>query len=87
MMSKKQEYWIDDDNYIMLTSGNEYITIAKIYQPEHIEPLTKILNSHDALLDACKKSLEFIGRSNKTDWNNEITPVLEAAIAQAEKEG
>ena len=52
-------------------------------------------NSHDALLDACEKALDFICRSSKTDWDNEITPVLEAAIdlvledamTQAEKEG
>ncbi len=38
------------------------------------------------LLEVCEAALEFIGRSNKTDWNNEITPVLEAAIAKAKKE-
>lgn len=37
------------------------------------------------LLAACKAALEFIGRSNKTDWDNEITPILEIAIAKAEK--
>lgn len=42
-------------------------------------------NSHDALLAACKDALEFIGHSNKTDWDNEITPVLGAAIALTEK--
>ncbi len=39
----------------------------------------------DALLAACEAALEFIGQSNKTDWENEITPVLEQAIANAEK--
>ena len=32
------------------------------------------------LVKALEKALEFIGRSSKTDWNNEITPVLEKAL-------
>jgi len=47
------------------------------------ERLVKCWNSHDALLAACEAALEFIGRSNKTDWENEITPILEQAIAAA----
>ena len=47
-------------------------------------PQTK--QQRDELLKACKKALEFVGRSSKTDWDNEITPVLEQAIANATEE-
>ena len=57
-----------------------------LYLPKKMaKELVHRWNSHDALLTACRHALEFIGRNSKTDWNNEITPVLEQAIAEAEK--
>jgi hypothetical protein len=50
------------------------------------DEVNEIEKQRDALLEACKDALEFIGRSNKTDWDSEITPVLEAAIALTEKD-
>ena len=37
------KYWIDDDGYIAHGTGDDYITIAEILMPEHIEPLTQLL--------------------------------------------
>ena len=48
---------------------------------EFIANAPETLKQRDELLEACKKALEFVGRSSKTDWDNEITPVLEQAIA------
>lgn len=37
------KYWIDDDGCIAYGHGDDYITVAEIIEPEHIEPLTKLL--------------------------------------------
>jgi len=54
MNESKQEYWVDDDGFIAQGTGDDYITIAEILEPEHIEPLTKFIKSHAALLAALK---------------------------------
>ena len=51
---------------------------------EAMNRISELVRQRDDLLAACEDALEFIGRSNKTDWENEITPKLEAAIAKAQ---
>lgn len=53
------------------------------YGLKEAEANARLIAAAPDLLDACEVALEFIGRSNKTDWDNEITPVLEQAIAKA----
>jgi len=43
------EYWIDDDGYIAYGTGDDYVTIAEIIAPQHIEPLTKIIELSKAI--------------------------------------
>lgn len=47
--------------------------------------IVRACNAHDDLLAACKEALELVYSSNKIDWDNILTPKLEAAIAKAEK--
>ena len=54
---QKGYIWVDDDGFIAHGTGDDYITVAEIIKPEHVEPLTKIIDSHDALLEACKELL------------------------------
>ena len=49
--------------------------------------LVRRWNSHKGLLEACKAALEYLNSSSKFDWDNILTPQLEAAIAEMEKEG
>ena len=74
----------EDDVVVTQVMGEEGDDLSA-REIDNAHRLVLCWNSHDDLLVACKAALEFIGRSNKTDWDNEITPVLEAAIAKAEK--
>jgi len=49
-MSKN--YWIDDDGYLANETGDLYETVGGQIKAEHIEPLSRILESHDDLLEA-----------------------------------
>jgi len=57
-MSKpvKHKYFVDDDGWICIDSNE--CSVAEILFIEHVEPLTKILDSHDVLLKACKDALD-----------------------------
>ena len=49
-------YFIDEDGYLECDSEDIFDVAGTCGQlaPEHIEPLSKILGSHDALLEACE---------------------------------
>ena len=63
---------------------SEVLALAHPDNAELIASAPETLRQRDDLLKVCKATLEFIGRSSKTDWDNEITPVLEQAIAEVE---
>ena len=44
------KYYVDDDGYIVHDESRD--TVARILDNEHVEPLTRILESHAALLEA-----------------------------------
>ena len=77
----KGEWRIEENgfNAIIYSANNK--NIAQCYHTH--EANACLIAEAPKLLAACEAALEFIGRSNKTDWDNEITPVLRATIAEA----
>ena len=60
-------YWVDDDGYIMYGNDDKQIVVCEMY-PEHVQALTKIIESHDDLLAVCKYALPLIiGERLKND--------------------
>ena len=97
---QKGYIWVDDDGFIAHGTGDDYITVAEIIKPEHVEPLTKIIDSHDALLEACKdvydgslsELLQYCIDHKIAYSECYLEPayrivILKAAIEQAEREG
>ena len=91
MSESTQEYWVENESVF---HKDQETSVAEILSPEHIEPIAKILDSHNALLDACKKG--------KAQLESTIIPMgarmrgtpifrtiqeLRTAIEQAEKAG
>ena len=75
-MGEKQEYYVDEDGYII--RNTDKFDVGEIKTPVDVQPLTRILNSHDALLDALKQAV-----CGNMGWKG----IAEDVIAQAEKEG
>lgn len=63
------------------TTNDEVLSNAT----EIADEIAKRWNCHDDLLEACKQAMEYLSSSSKLDWDNILTPVLEAAIAKAER--
>lgn len=74
------KYRIDADGYLICEPGGKWDSLAEIPQ-HHVEPLSKILNSHADLLDACK----FAKSQIKKGAQKKALPILRAAIAKATK--
>lgn len=77
-MSSK--YWVNNDGYIMYSKGDRQIIVCEMY-PEHVQALTKIFESHDDLLAACKAAQLML---LQTDWNgDDRMNIVQNAIIKA----
>lgn len=97
----KQKYWVNVDGYLVF--GNKEkdereevvdTTNSFLIQQKYIEPLTKVFNNYDALLDAlqglfnhCCMTHKHWGDGNNQKEADRAIKAAKAAIAQAEKEG
>ena len=72
------EYWIDDDGCIAYGTGDNYITVAEILVPKHVEPLTKIIESkiivevQGGVAYCDDPRIEIIDHDNQEDENGQL---------------
>lgn len=77
----KYEPWMDEDNDYPMDYKTATANARRICQcvNDH-DSLKAKADSQPALLEACERALAYLGTSSKLDWDNVITPILEAAI-------
>lgn len=61
--------------------------ICKMIPTGDQEANARLIAAAPKLLEACKAARDYLSTSSKLDWDNIITPQLDAAIAEAEKGG
>ena len=85
---KAQSIKGDNSNlvYKRIMAGDKPVAFAGVYKHPNAEANARLIAAAPDLLEACKAAREFISRSNKLDWDNGITPILDKAIAKAESE-
>ena len=81
----EHEFYVDDDGYIVHNKSRD--TVARIDDTDYIEPLTRILDSHDDLLAAGKALLAFQDTDSIFRLPSNLSEIsdLRQAIAKAEK--
>ena len=93
-MSEKQEYWINTDGYLVCgdREKNKWVVVIKRESYEqipqkHIEPLSRIFNSHDTLLAALKawKLAYTVYPTERTYYLNKVKELTRVAVELAEK--
>ncbi|HDY88363.1 MAG TPA: hypothetical protein ENH82_09670 [bacterium] len=73
------------DRYVLGTNKMALVMTIVSNTQANANRLVKCWNMHDGLVEALEAALEFIGRSNKTDFDNEITPILIEVLAKAKE--